>query len=72
MSEQGWRESLFAFFASRVRKFLHVVMVMDCTASDFVVTCETNPAFYNNVSFVWWDRWNLNSMTQIPKLLLGI
>ncbi|KAG1684369.1 Cytoplasmic dynein 2 heavy chain 1 [Nymphon striatum] len=64
-SQDGFRGTIFSYFASRVRKNLHVVLVMDYTDSNFTVNCERNPAFYKCCSFLWTDGWSTASLSQV-------
>eukprot|EP00050_Salpingoeca_kvevrii_P020215 m.95860 g.95860 ORF g.95860 m.95860 type:complete len:4292 (+) comp8765_c0_seq1:164-13039(+) len=70
-SEQGWRGSLLNFMISRVRRNLHVVLVLDASREEFSYTCESNPAFLKNATLLWMDRWHEASMAQVPRMLLG-
>lgn len=71
MAQEGIRESLLSFFASRIQANLHVVLVMDSTAPTFTAYCQANPAFYTNCSFQSMQGWCKQSMLKIPKLFLG-
>ncbi|CAM1329611.1 Uncharacterised protein at_DN1743, partial [Pycnogonum litorale] len=70
-SQDGFRGTLFSYFALRVKKNLHVVLVMDYTDPEFSVKCESNPAFYKHCSLLWLDSWCSASMAKIPRMLLG-
>ncbi|XP_077984893.1 cytoplasmic dynein 2 heavy chain 1-like [Glandiceps talaboti] len=69
-SEAGFRGTLFNYFASRVQRNLHVVLVMDSTNPLFSVNCESNPSFYKKCAVQWMDGWSRESMLRIPKILL--
>lgn len=60
--QEEFRGPLYAYFAHRVMKYLHVVLIMDCTASSFTAHCEANPALYKSSSFQWMDSWSKESM----------
>ncbi|XP_047126593.1 cytoplasmic dynein 2 heavy chain 1 isoform X1 [Hydra vulgaris] len=68
-SQEGYRGPIYGYFAQRVLCNLHVVLIMDCSSSNFVINCEANPALYKCCSFQWLDSWTKSSMLQIPKLL---
>lgn len=61
-SQDGFRGTIYAYFAQRVRCNLHVVLIMDCSSSSFVLNCEANPALYKSCSFQWMDEWSRESM----------
>ena len=63
-SQDGFRGTLVAYFASRVRRNLHIVLIMDSLSNDFTANCESNPAFYKNCAFQWMQGWSKDSMTQ--------
>lgn len=60
--QEEFRGPLYAYFAHRVMKHLHVVLIMDCTSSSFTAHCEANPALYKSSSFQWMDSWSKESM----------
>ncbi|XP_023209641.1 cytoplasmic dynein 2 heavy chain 1-like, partial [Centruroides sculpturatus] len=61
-SEEGWRGSLLDYFSFKVKKNLHIVLVMDFTSSDFHLHCEGNPSLYKCCSVQWMDEWCEESM----------
>ena len=63
-SQDGFRGTLVAYFASRVRRNLHIVLIMDSLSNDFTANCESNPAFYKNCAFQWMQGWSKESMAQ--------
>ena len=63
-SQDGFRGTLVSYFASRVRRNLHMVMIMDSSSKHFTANCESNPAFYKNCSFQWMQGWTKESMAQ--------
>jgi dynein heavy chain 2 len=69
--EAGWRDSLFGFFAHRVRQNLHVALLLDSAAPAFVPTCEANPALYSRCALHWLPEWRAESMLQVPQIVLG-
>ncbi|CAL4157019.1 unnamed protein product, partial [Meganyctiphanes norvegica] len=70
-AHEGFRGSHFAYFAERILKNLHVVLIMDSSNQEFTVRCESNPALYKQCQVLWMDGWSKNTMIQIPELLLG-
>lgn len=61
-SQDGYRGSMYGYFAQRVLCNLHVVLIMDCTSPQFVTNCEANPALYKCCSFQWMSEWSKSSM----------
>ncbi|KAM7436007.1 Cytoplasmic dynein 2 heavy chain 1 [Porites harrisoni] len=70
-SQDGFRGTLVSYFASRVKRNLHIVLIMDSSSKTFTGNCESNPAFYKSCSFQWMEGWSRESMAQIPGMLLA-
>ncbi|KAL2914266.1 hypothetical protein HK105_206212 [Polyrhizophydium stewartii] len=66
-SEAGFRGSLYEYFVSRVRRHLHVVLVLDSASPQFASNCESNPALYTRCQLQWMDAWSLDSMAQLAR-----
>jgi dynein heavy chain 2 len=62
----------YEFFVSRVRKFLHVVLLMDPNHPRFLYRCESNPALYAQCSVIWVSEWRTSTLRLIPTLIDGI
>ncbi|XP_069998938.1 cytoplasmic dynein 2 heavy chain 1 isoform X2 [Penaeus vannamei] len=69
-AHEGFRGSQYAYFASRVRKNLHIALIMDSSNQDFTLQCESNPALYKQCAVLWMDGWSRETMVQIPSMLL--
>ena len=63
-SQDGFRGTLVSYFASRVKRNLHIVLIMDSSSKTFTSNCESNPAFYKSCSFQWMEGWSRESMAQ--------
>lgn len=63
-SQDGFRGTLVSYFASRVKRNLHIVMIMDSSSKSFTANCESNPAFYKSCAFQWMEGWSKESMAQ--------
>lgn len=63
-SQDGFRGTLFSYFASRVAQNVHIVIIMDSSAPLFTANCEANPAFYKSCSFQWMEGWSKESMLE--------
>ena len=70
--EEGTHRSLYDFFVSRVRKYLHVVLSMDPTHPSFIYRCESNPALYTQCCTLWMGEWHTSSLRAIPLILDGV
>ncbi|CAB3978327.1 cytoplasmic dynein 2 heavy chain 1-like [Paramuricea clavata] len=70
-SQDGFRGTLFSYFASRVSKNLHVVLIMDYTSATFTANCESNPSFFKSCTFKWMDGWSRESMVKVPTMFLS-
>jgi P-loop containing dynein motor region D4 len=70
-ANEGWRGSVYPYFLRRVKANLHVVLILDSARVDFAQKCESNPAFLSDCTFLWMERWQNDSMLEVPKLLLG-
>eukprot|EP00842_Homolaphlyctis_polyrhiza_P004738 jgi/Hompol1/5265/HPOL_004290-RA len=65
-SQEGFRGSLYEYFLSRVRKHLHIVLILD-SASQFTSKCESNPALYTRCQMQWMDSWSTESMSLLAS-----
>ena len=70
MQAEGQHTSTYAFFVSRVRKNLHVVLSMDPTNTDFLARCESNPAIYTRCAIQWTEGWSRAGMEDVPREML--
>lgn len=53
------------FFRSGIQQNLHIVLIMDCSNSNFTINCESNPAFYRKCSVQWMEGWTESSMKKV-------
>ncbi|KAF7666054.1 hypothetical protein LDENG_00118150 [Lucifuga dentata] len=70
-SQDGFTGPLYNYFSYRIQQNLHIVLIMDCSNSNFTINCESNPAFYRRCSVQWMEGWSESSMKKIPELLLA-
>uniref|UniRef100_A0A3Q1I1J7 Cytoplasmic dynein 2 heavy chain 1 n=1 Tax=Anabas testudineus TaxID=64144 RepID=A0A3Q1I1J7_ANATE len=70
-SQDGFTGPLYNYFSYRIQQNLHIVLIMDCSNSNFTINCESNPAFYRKCSVQWMEGWSESSMKKIPELLLA-
>ncbi|XP_075248310.1 cytoplasmic dynein 2 heavy chain 1-like [Convolutriloba macropyga] len=69
-SEEGYQGTIFSFFAKRVQANMHVVLIFDCSSSEFVPNCESNPSLYKCCTVLWMNEWRQQSMKSLTKLLI--
>ncbi|GAB1603232.1 cytoplasmic dynein 2 heavy chain 1-like isoform X1, partial [Argonauta hians] len=69
-SESGFTGSLFSFFVSRVKRNLHVALIMDFNNPTFAINYESNPALFKYCTVEWMDFWSRDTMLKIPEMLL--
>nr|CAD7430089.1 unnamed protein product [Timema monikensis] len=69
-AQEGYIGNPASFFAERVQRNLHVILVMDFTNTQFTPTCESNPALYKECCVLWLPGWSSTSMRSVPNLLL--
>ncbi|XP_068440329.1 cytoplasmic dynein 2 heavy chain 1 isoform X1 [Clinocottus analis] len=70
-SQDGFTGPIYNYFSYRIQQNLHIVLLMDCSNSNFTINCESNPAFYRKCSVQWMEGWSESSMKKIPELLLA-
>eukprot|EP00117_Sycon_ciliatum_P036543 scpid1236/ scgid27488/ Cytoplasmic dynein 2 heavy chain 1; Dynein heavy chain isotype 1B len=70
-ADDGFRGPLLSYFAQRVKTKLHIVLILDSSASDFVAVCEANPAMYTRCAYQAMECWSDESMLRVPKMLLA-
>uniref|UniRef100_A0A3Q3KJ04 Cytoplasmic dynein 2 heavy chain 1 n=1 Tax=Monopterus albus TaxID=43700 RepID=A0A3Q3KJ04_MONAL len=67
-SQDGFTGPLYNYFSYRIRQNLHIVLIMDCSSSNFTINCESNPAFYRKCSVQWMEGWSESSMRKFVFL----
>jgi len=48
-----------------IMRNLHIVLVMDCSNTNFTLNCESNPAFFKRCAVQWMDCWSRVSMYKV-------
>uniref|UniRef100_A0A7N6AJF6 Cytoplasmic dynein 2 heavy chain 1 n=1 Tax=Anabas testudineus TaxID=64144 RepID=A0A7N6AJF6_ANATE len=73
-SQDGFTGPLYNYFSYRIQQNLHIVLIMDCSNSNFTINCESNPAFYRKCSVQWMEGWSESSMKKpvCPHKLLHL
>ena len=69
--EEGFTGPISTFFASCVKRNVHVVMIMELQSSVVVQACECNPALYTKCSFQSMVQYSSGSMLSMPAAVLG-
>jgi dynein heavy chain 2, cytosolic len=72
MQEEGIARTPYEFFVSRIRRNLHVVLIMDQNHPSFLYRCESNPALYAQCTVLWMGEWRNQTLKEIPLLMDGI
>mgnify|MGYP001492018837 FL=1 len=70
-SNEGYNGDVISFFARNVRKNLHIILVMDCSSPEFVINCESNPAFYKECTILWNYDLSQETYMTLPKTILS-
>ena len=65
LSEEGYRGTPLSYYSSRVRHYLHIVLILDSSSSEFVAQCEANPALYTSCLFLSLEEWSRGTMLQL-------
>eukprot|EP00744_Colponema_vietnamica_P003509 GILI01005371.1.p1 GENE.GILI01005371.1~~GILI01005371.1.p1 ORF type:complete len:1756 (-),score=536.52 GILI01005371.1:124-4761(-) len=67
---EGFTEGVNSYFVYRVRKFLHLAIIMDPTNSDYELRCRSNPALFTRCVVGWVGAWGTDSLKLVPRLML--
>jgi len=70
MVAEGFPDGPFAYFVSRIQKYLHVCLLMDPTNDQYEVQCQSNPALYTRCAIQWMGTWSSQGYAAVPRLLL--
>lgn len=60
----------YSYFVSRVRRFLHVCVVMDQTNAEYELRCRSNPALFTRCNVCWLGTWGSDSLKLVPRLMM--
>ncbi|VDD87205.1 unnamed protein product [Enterobius vermicularis] len=71
LSKDSFNGDVHDFFAYKIKRCMHFVLVMDSDHPDFVRRCIENPFVVKECSVVWYSSWNADTLLQIPYLILG-
>ncbi|XP_047109239.1 cytoplasmic dynein 2 heavy chain 1 [Schistocerca piceifrons] len=70
-AQENYVGTTSAFFAQRVQRNLHVVLMMDIMNPSFSRIFESNPALHKKCSILWLESWSRQSLRAIPQMLLS-
>ncbi|XP_050420010.1 cytoplasmic dynein 2 heavy chain 1 [Adelges cooleyi] len=70
MAQENFEGTPAGFFAQRVKKNLHVIMILDSHSDFFNAFVENSPATLDHSDVIWLDRWNAEIMKIIPEIIL--
>ena len=70
-SNAGYSGDAHSFFARNVRKNLHIILIMDCSNPDFVINCESNPAFYKECTILWNNDLSPETYMSLPAAIMN-
>lgn len=67
----GFLGTIHEFFISRLKKNLHMAVVLDVCNQTFLSNCQSNPALYSQCEMIWKVDWNYDSETLLAKEMLA-
>ncbi|XP_018579489.1 cytoplasmic dynein 2 heavy chain 1 [Anoplophora glabripennis] len=62
--------TLLQYFSERIKKQLHVTICLDVRNENLSNIIETCPSLSQNSSILWKPDWSINTIAEIPKMLL--
>ncbi|KAI3384587.1 hypothetical protein SNEBB_000072 [Seison nebaliae] len=68
-SEDNFRGTMAQYFANRIQKNLHIVLILDYADSNFSYYCESNPALFKECNIIWLDNWSSKTYGQLPPMI---
>ncbi|KAI8908484.1 dynein heavy chain and region D6 of dynein motor-domain-containing protein [Gorgonomyces haynaldii] len=66
-AQEGSRQTIYEFFVSRIRKYLHIVFISDAANKDLAIICQSNPALLTRCQIQWQERWSTESISEFAK-----
>eukprot|EP00658_Telonema_sp_P-2_P013521 TRINITY_DN15121_c0_g3_i2.p1 TRINITY_DN15121_c0_g3~~TRINITY_DN15121_c0_g3_i2.p1 ORF type:complete len:1979 (+),score=626.76 TRINITY_DN15121_c0_g3_i2:168-6104(+) len=67
---EGFNEGVYHYFIDRIRRFLHLAIILDPTNAEYEYRCRSNPALFASCTVCWLGAWGTDSLKLIPRLLL--
>ncbi|KAF1768244.1 hypothetical protein GCK72_000056 [Caenorhabditis remanei] len=69
-NQASFTGALQQFLAHRIRSLVHVVLILEVEANDFKLNITENPAILKHCNVIFADRFDRNSLLEIPKILM--
>ncbi|KAL7707900.1 dynein heavy chain cytosolic putative [Lotmaria passim] len=63
--------SAYNYFVERISRYLHVVVVMDPTNSNYELQCRANPALFTRCNVYWMGTWDSGSLKVVPRMMIA-
>jgi dynein heavy chain 2 len=70
-STSGFFGTIHEFFICRLKKNLHIAVVLDVGNETFLSNCQANPALYSQCQMIWKNDWNPYSEKVISNEMLA-
>jgi dynein heavy chain 2 len=67
---EGFIEGVYSYFVHRVARYLHVMIVMDPSNSEYELRCRSNPALFTRCNVCWLGKWTTESMKLVPRMIM--
>lgn len=69
-STSGFLGTIYEFFIFRIKKNLHISVILDVGNEGFLSNCQANPALYSQCDMIWKDEWNSDTEKVIATDML--
>ena len=67
-ADAGYTGRLESFFYKRVKRNLHIALILDISSPRFNLFCDSNPALYSCCSVVVMESWSNETLSLLPRL----
>ena len=71
-SSSGYLGTAYEYFLMRVKKNLHISVILDVASENFVLRCQSNPALYSQCEMIWKEDWNSDTERMIVNDILTL
>ena len=65
--DAGYSGRLESFFYKRVKRNLHIALILDISSPQFNLFCDSNPALYSYCSVVVMESWSDETLCMLPR-----
>ncbi|VDM42915.1 unnamed protein product [Toxocara canis] len=69
-SQDAYRGDLHSYFAGKVKRNMHIVLIMNVDEAGFAANCDANPSLYKECTVIWKEAWKRDTLQQIPRMIL--